>query len=237
MSEDTTTNAPSSIEELKTGMLIKGIVKRIELYGAFVDIGIGQDALLHISQLSNKKVSSVEDVVNIDDEIEVYVLKVDQKAGRVALTREKPAELPWDNIQQGETYDGKVVRLEKFGAFVDIGAERPGMVHVSEMAEGYVKDPSDVVKEGQDVSVRVLKVNRKKRQIDLSMREPTPEVADVMADEDEDMPTAMELAFRKAQAQADDDTPKAQQRKKQSDKSRQQQADIIARTLRDQGQE
>ena len=85
MSEDVQTNAPNSIDDLKVGMELTGTVKHLELYGAFVDIGIGQDALLHISQLG-KNVKNVEDVVKVGDQITVYVLKVDKKAGRVALS-------------------------------------------------------------------------------------------------------------------------------------------------------
>src|SRR5690606_17629999 len=98
----------------------------------------------------------------------------------------------------GDTLEGQVERLENFGAFIDIGAERPGMVHVSEMAEGFVKSPSDVVKVGDKVEVRVLKVNRKKRQIDLSMK-PVPEPMEQLPEEDEEeLPSAMAIALRRA---------------------------------------
>ena len=237
MSEDATTNAPSTIEELKPGMAVKGTIKRLELYGAFVDIGIGRDALLHVSQLGKDQVRNIEDELSVGAEADLFVLKIDESAGRVALTTIKPPELPWESIEQGETYPGQVIRLEKFGAFVDIGAERPGMVHVSEMAEGYVKDPGDVVSEGQEVSVRVLKINRKKRQIDLSMREPEP-TYDILEEEDEDMPTAMELAFRRAREETSaDDLPKSMRdrRRKSADKRRRQQDDLISRTLKNHG--
>lgn len=228
MSEETTA-APTKINELKPGMAINGTVKRLELYGAFVDIGIGQDGLLHISQFGQSKIRNLEDVVKVGEVIEVYILKIDEEAGRVALTTIKPAELPWEAIQQGQTYAGKVIRLEKFGVFVDIGAERPGMIHVSELADGFVKDPSDIVNEGQEVSVRVLKVNRKQRKIDLSMREQV-EVEVVPAEEEEDLPTAMQLAFDRARTNnsgAGDSA--ADKRAKASEKRRQAQADIIAR--------
>jgi small subunit ribosomal protein S1 len=228
MSEDTTT-APTKINELKPGMAINGTVKRLELYGAFVDIGIGQDGLLHISQLGQSKIRNLEDVVKVGESIEVYILKIDEEAGRVALTTVKPAELPWEAIQQGQTYAGKVIRLEKFGVFVDIGAERPGMIHVSELADGFVKDPSDIVNEGQEVSVRVLKVNRKQRKIDLSMREQV-EVEVIPAEEEEALPTAMQIAFDRARNSDDSASGSAaEKRAKASEKRRQAQAAIIAR--------
>src|SRR5659263_591143 len=90
----------------------------------------------------------------------------------------KPLDLEWRDIKKGMTIKGKVVRLEKFGAFVEIGAERPGLVHISEMAHGYVKQPGDVVKEGDEIEAKVIEVNRRKKQIKLSMKalRPEPEV-------------------------------------------------------------
>ncbi|TVR23411.1 MAG: S1 RNA-binding domain-containing protein [Anaerolineaceae bacterium] len=233
MTEDVTTNAPSKIEDLKPGMAVSGTVKRLELYGAFVDIGIGQDGLLHISQLGKTKVRNLEDVLKVGETIQAFVLKVDAKAGRIALTTIKPPDLPWEAISQGQTYQGKVIRMEKFGVFVDIGAERPGMVHVSELADGFVKDPSDIVSEGQEVTVRVLKVNRGQRKIDLSMREQAEEIANIIDEDDENLPTAMEMAFRRANA--DDDGANEDSRSKRakaSKKRRQEQAEIIARMMR-----
>jgi len=87
----------------------------------------------------------------------------------------KPLDLEWRDIKKGMTIKGKVVRLEKFGAFVEIGAERPGLVHISEMAHGYVKQPSDVVNEGDEIEAQVLDFNRRKKQIKLSMKALLPE--------------------------------------------------------------
>ncbi|RMG86753.1 MAG: 30S ribosomal protein S1 [Chloroflexi bacterium] len=216
--------------EIKVGAEIKGTVKNIELYGAFVDIGGGRDALLHISQLGKRNVRNVEDVVKVGEEITAYVIKVDDE-GRIALSLVKPPQLTWDKVQVGETYKGTVTRIEKFGVFVDIGAERPGMVHVSELADTYVKSPSDVVSVGDEVEVRVIKVNRRKRQIDLSMKSPAEEAPEAFEDEAEEIPTAMALAFRRAmEEQAKDDS--AERQRKKSREMRNEQDDIIARTLK-----
>jgi small subunit ribosomal protein S1 len=233
MSEDTPPKAPDTTDNLKKGMSIKGTVKHIELYGALVDIGRDQDALLHISQLGKSNVRNVEDVVKVGDAIDAYVLKVED--GRIALSLVKPPSVDWDDLSVDAILTGTVVRIEKFGVFVDIGAERPGMVHVSELAEGFVRTPSDVVSTGQEVQVRVLKVNRKKRQIDLSMKTNLKEelIAADDTEEEDALPTAMELAFRKAQAQQDNANDASARRTKRSKERRsQEQDDIIARTLR-----
>ncbi|MEO0560673.1 MAG: S1 RNA-binding domain-containing protein [Chloroflexota bacterium] len=194
---------PSSIEELKPGMEINGKVKAVALYGAFIDVGVGKDALLHISQLGQQNVRNVEDVVKPGEQITVYILKVDAKNGRIALSTEKPAEKPLSDLKKDDVVTGKVVRIENFGAFVDIGAERPGMIHVSELSTDYISSPEDVVSVGDEIQVKVLKVNRKRRQIDLSIKaleeqEQREVMASISGEDDEPMPTAMELALRAA---------------------------------------
>lgn len=198
-------SAPMTLDDLRPGIELKGTVKRIELYGAFVDIGVGTDALLHISQLGKANVRNVEDVVKVGEETTVYVLKVDKDTKRIALSLVKPPAINWDTLKEGDILEGEVERIENFGAFINIGAERPGMVHVSEMAEGFVKSPSDVVKVGEKVQVRILKINRKKRQIDLSMKQPEEKIEIPQDEEEDDLPTAMALALRKAMSSEEDD--------------------------------
>ncbi|NWG15614.1 MAG: S1 RNA-binding domain-containing protein [Chloroflexi bacterium] len=236
MSEQIGTNAPKSLGDLVPRQEIKGTVKRLELYGAFVDIGIGQDALLHISQLGKPNVRNVEDVVKVGDEITAYVLKVDLETKRVALSLMRPPALTWEEIKEGMVLNGTVTRLESYGAFIDVGAERDAMVHVSELSSGYVNSPSDVVKVGDTVEGRVIKVNRKKRQIDMSLKAAEqPKAAPMVADSDEDdgdLPTAMELALRRAM---DDKQPSRRDRGRKRDKDRRyalEQEDILSRTLR-----
>ncbi len=192
--------APTSIDEITPKMELKGTIKKIELYGALVDIGINQWGLLHISQISEDHVKNVSDVLKEGQEVAVWVQEVDRKKGRINLTMKKPAAVDWNELAVNNVYTGTVVRVEKFGAFVDIGVERPGLVHVSELANGYVGNPSDVVNIGDQIEVKVIGVNRRKKQIDLSVRaleQPTA-VAEEDEEEAEELPTAMELALRQA---------------------------------------
>lgn len=234
MSAENATPAPSSIDELVPRQELRGTVKRLELYGAFVDIGIGQDALLHISQLGKPNVRNVSDVVKEGEEITVYVLKIDKAEKRVALSLVQPPAFTWDDLKEGQVIQGTVARIESFGVFVDIGAERPAMIHVSELADGFVKSPSDVVKVGDTIEARIIKINRKKRQIDMSMKSAEPVVEQADDETDEALPTAMELALRRAMSQSGKTSETKQDAKqRKAAKRSQEQEDLIARTLRE----
>jgi len=169
-------------------MEFTGKVVKVSLAGAVLDIGVGKPAVLHISQIvsaDNSAVKRVEDVLKVNEDVKVWVKRIAKKDGeeRIELTMIQPLALEWREIKVGETVKGKVVRLEKFGAFVEIGAERPGLVHISEMAHGYVKVPGDVVKEGDEIQAQVLEVNRRKKQIKLSMKAILPEPEEVAVEE------------------------------------------------------
>lgn len=235
--------APGSLDELQVGMEVNGTVKRIELYGAFVDIGIGQDALLHISQLGKPNVRNVTDVVNENDQIQVYVIKIEKEAGRVALSMEKPPGMPWEAIHEGMVVEGTVTRMENFGVFVEIGAERPGMIHVSELASGFVNAPADVVNVGDEVRAQIIKVNRKKKRIDMSIKALEEAEIQQMQQEDEEdhVPTAMELALRRAMEGSEDgeDLPQAgrnnsgRNKRSKEQRRRRELEDMLDNTLRD----
>jgi ribosomal protein S1 len=224
---------PGSVQELGIGMSVRGKIKRIELYGAFVDIGVGQDGLLHISQLGKPNVRNVEDVVKEGDEVTVFVLKVEPDSGRIALSLVKPPATSWEDLEKDKVVSGTVVRLEKFGVFVDIGAERPGMIHVSELATGFVNSPSDVVSVGDEVRAKIISVNRKKKRIDLSLKA-LEEVVEVPRTEEDDerVPTAMELALRRAmEGGGAADTDESRDKRKKQKRSNEMD-DVISRTLK-----
>ena len=153
---------------------LSGKILKTTLAGALVDVGQNIPGVIHISQLSKDSINKVEDVVKEGQTVEVWVRRV--KKDRIELTMIQPLALEWKEIEPDMVVKGKVVRLETYGAFVDIGAERPGMVHVSELTHGYVKTPGEVVKEGDEIEAKVLDVNRKKKQIKLSIKALEPEV-------------------------------------------------------------
>jgi small subunit ribosomal protein S1 len=194
---------PTSIEELEPKMLLEGTVTRTELYGAFVDVGLDRDGLIHISRLATGRVRKVTDVVNVGDKVSVWVLKVDPDRGRIALTMVEPPDVEWHELERGQVYDGRVVRMERYGAFVDIGAERPGLLHVREMGD-YIRNPEEVVRMNEDIQVEVLGVDRRKRQIDFSLHTGDADTSGYSEQEEPGL-SPMEIAFLQAQAQAQAD--------------------------------
>ena len=164
-------------QTIKPKMQFNGTVVKTTLAGAVIDIGTEKPAMLHVSQISatgdEEAIKSVKDILQVGQQVEVWIKKV--KDERIELTMIKPLDLEWREIKKGMNVKGKVVRLEKFGAFVEIGAERPGLIHISEMAHGYVRTPNDVVNEGDEVEAEIIDVNRKKKQIKLSMKALQPE--------------------------------------------------------------
>ncbi len=209
-------------------MRLTGTVTRVELFGAFVDVGVGDDGLVHISQLSSKRVNRVSEVVNEGDEVTVWVLNVDTRKKRIDLTMVEPPAVDWDELRAGQVFTGTVKRVERYGAFVDIGATRDGLVHVSEITSDYIQDPKDYVRVGDEVQVKVLKVDRRRRRIELSMKAMEEHLVEAEEEELEEAPTAMELAWR--QAQSADEEARSEARRK---KARQQREadDIYSRTL------
>ncbi|MCB0102156.1 MAG: S1 RNA-binding domain-containing protein [Anaerolineales bacterium] len=159
-------NVPAVALEPKTKL--SGKVLKTTLAGALVDIGQSLPGVLHISQISETPVNKVEDVLNEGQEVSVWVKRV--RKDRVELTMIEPLAYEWKELKADLVVKGKVTRLESYGAFVDFGAERPGLIHVSELAHGYVKTAGDVVKEGDEVEAKVLDVDRRKRQIRLSVK-------------------------------------------------------------------
>jgi len=167
-------SAPAVALEPKTKL--SGKILKTTLAGALVDIGQSLPGVIHISQLQQEAVNKVEDVVKEGQVVDVWVRRV--KKDRIELTMIEPLGYEWKEIVPDLVVKGKVVRIETYGAFVDFGAERPGLIHVSELTRGYVKTASEIVKEGEEIEAKVLDVDRRKRQIRLSMKALQPEVVE-----------------------------------------------------------
>lgn len=167
----------AQVSALEPKTKITGKVVKTTLAGVLVDIGQELPGVIHISQLKKDQVNKPDEVVQIGQTVEVWVRRI--KKDRIELTMVEPLAMEWNEIKPEISVKGKVVRLESYGAFVDFGAERPGLVHVSELSHGYIKNPSEIVKEGDEVEAVVLDVNRRKKQIRLSMKALETEIEEV----------------------------------------------------------
>jgi ribosomal protein S1 len=174
MTEKTDT---AQVSAIKPKTKLKAKVLKTTLAGVLVDIGQELPGVIHISQLQKDQVNKPEEVVQVGQVVDVWVRRV--KKDRIELTMVEPLGMEWNEIKPETVVKGKVVRLETYGAFVDFGAERPGLVHVSEMSRSYIKNPKEIVKEGDEVEAVVLDVNRRKKQIRLSMKALEPELEDL----------------------------------------------------------
>ncbi len=154
--------------EIKPKTKLTGKVVKTTLAGAVIDIGESIPGILHISQIEADPAKRIDELLQVGQSIDVWVRRA--KADRIELTTIEPLGLDWKDLKPETVIKGKVVRLETYGVFVEIGAERPGLVHISEMAHGYVKTPQEVVKEGDEIDVMIIDVDRKKKQIRLSMK-------------------------------------------------------------------
>ncbi|KZE66262.1 30S ribosomal protein S1 [Fictibacillus phosphorivorans] len=161
------------IDRLAPGEIIEGKVQRLTDFGAFVDIG-GVDGLVHVSQLSHNRVDSPSDVLSEGETVKVKVLSVDRDNDRISLSIKETQPGPWEeassSIKAGSVIEGTVKRIVTFGAFVEVAPGIEGLVHISEMANRHIGNPSEVVKEGQQVSVKVLEINSNDKRMSLSMK-------------------------------------------------------------------
>lgn len=225
------TNAEITTEEIKRKMHLKGKVVKTTLAGVIVDIGLDRYGVVHIANMAADPVKRVEDVVQIGDEVDVWVRKVKKSDKLIDMTMIEPLALEWREIKKGMVLTGQVVRLEKFGAFIEVGAERPGLAHISELTHDYIRKPEDAVNVGDEVEVKVIDFNRRKKQIKLSMKAMQEIPVDEVDEEIDAGPvlTAMEIAYRRALEGQDGEA--AQEDAKDKSKKSSEQDDIISRTL------
>ena len=151
-------------------MEVPGVVKRTTDFGAFVDIGVGRDGLIHISELSTRRVAKVTDVVTQGQEITAWIKELDRSRNRISLTLISPGTKTIRDLEKDEIVTGVVTRIVPYGAFVDIGVGRDALLHIREMADGYVNKPEDIVQVGEPVEARIIEISRRRGRIDLSMK-------------------------------------------------------------------
>ena len=162
------------LENLQEGMEVKGIVKNLTDYGAFVDLG-GVDGLIHVSELSWKHIDHPSEVVKVGDKVTVEVLDVDLDRERISLSLKATQEDPWQRFARthvpGQIVKGKVTKIVQFGVFISVDDGIEGLVHISELANRHVENPETVVKPGEEVFVKVIDVDLDRRRISLSLKQ------------------------------------------------------------------
>lgn len=172
------------LASLKPGDLVEGTISGLAPFGAFVDIGVGKDGLVHVSELSTTRVEKPEDAVSVGEKYTFRILEVDPEGTRISLSlrrasedyqerprgRRREREINLEGIEPGTVLEGTISGLAPFGAFVDVGAGRDGLVHISELGEGRIAKVEDAVKVGDKVTVRVLGVDPESKRISLSLR-------------------------------------------------------------------
>jgi small subunit ribosomal protein S1 len=166
------------LEKLQEGDVHRGVVSGLRDFGAFVDLG-GADGLIHISELAWHRVKHPREILNVGDEVEVYVLRLDEEGKRIGLSLKRLQQNPWELIEQlyhvGQLVEGTVSRVTQFGAFISMEPGIEALLHISQMGDPQPEHPSLLVHEGQDLLMRVISVEPDKQRLGLSLKEVTPE--------------------------------------------------------------
>jgi len=193
------------LAELKEGDRVRGTVTGLRDFGAFVNLG-GADGLIHVSELAWHRVDHPRDVLRVGEEIEVYVLNLDRESNRIALSRKRLLNDPWDTAaeryHEGQLVEGVVTNVVDFGAFVALDDGLEGLLHLSEMGDGSLKEPHSYVKKGDRLSLRISHLEPEKRRVGFTQRWGTDTAAEGEAGDDETAESEAEAA--EAEIEADD---------------------------------
>src|SRR5215216_3362838 len=158
---------------LEPGQVVEGKISNIVDFGAFVDLD-GIDGLIHISELSWSHVNHPSEVVAIGDTVRIKVLDIDRDRQRISLGLKQTQEDPWQRVlneyKEGDVVEGKVTKIVAFGAFVQILPGVEGLVHISELADHHVENPSEVVEPGSNLNVKILEIDEERRRLSLSIK-------------------------------------------------------------------
>ena len=171
------------LKTLRPGEVKKGVVSSLTDFGAFVNLG-GADGLVHLSELSWNRSVKPRDLLKVGQDVEVYVLNVDQERKRIALSIKRLEPEPWATAESryyvGQLVEGTITRLANFGAFALVNDELEGLIHISELSPGRINHPQDVVQEGDKQTMRIIRIDAKRRRMGLSLKRVTdPEYADL----------------------------------------------------------
>ncbi len=161
-------------DEIKVDNTYDGVVSSLRAYGAFVDIG-GIEGLLHVSEIAYDRITDPKDVLEVGQHIKVAVKDMDREQNRISLSLKALMDDPWEavatTLKPHQTIKGRVVRIQPFGAFVELTPGIEGLVHISEMdSERHIQNPKEVVQEGQEITVRVLSIDTEQKRISLTMK-------------------------------------------------------------------
>ena len=161
------------LEELTQGEVRKGIVSSLCDFGAFVDLG-GADGLIHLSELSWRRVNHARDILKVGQEVEVYVLSVDQERRRIALSLKRLQKEPWSTVEDrysvGQLVPCVITKLTDFGAFARLDEYIEGLVHISELSEDRIEHPREMLEEGQEITLRIIRIDPDRQRLGLSLR-------------------------------------------------------------------
>ena len=157
---------------LEPGQTVKGIVKRLVDYGAFIDVG-GVDGLAHISDLSWERVTHPSDVLKVGDEVDVYIKNIDTENKRISLSVKNTQRDPWldkaEKYVEGDLLEGKIVKIAKFGAFMEIEPSFDGLIPMGEISDRHIENADEVLQVGDVVKVKVMRIDLKRKRISLSI--------------------------------------------------------------------
>jgi len=162
-----------AFSKINVGDIVKGTVKKINEYGAFIDIG-GVEGLLHVSQMTWERNVNAHDFVQIGQELEVKIIDIDREKGRIALQYKKEQDNPWlkigSEIKEGDVVNATVQKLLAFGAFVEIIPGIDGFIHIAQISYNRINQPSDVLKVGQEIQAKIVKIDNENKKIELSIK-------------------------------------------------------------------
>jgi small subunit ribosomal protein S1 len=166
------------LDELKEGEVRQGVVSGLRDFGAFVDLG-GADGLIHISELAWHRVKHPREVLNVGDQVEVYVLRLDAEGKRIGLSLKRMQKNPWSAAEEmyhvGQLVDGTVSRVAQFGAFISLDPGIEALLHASQIAEPAPADPSVMLYEGQKLLLRVISIEPDRQRLGLSLKDVSDE--------------------------------------------------------------